>query len=172
MKSPVSYLTDEAYSKLPAVERALHQARSQVGQEEKPRGSNWGGMVTEYIKSTGLNVACFWCAAYVTWCLKQAQYSGKLPKHRASTYYWYVFGKENNILHKTPQRNDLFVWNGANGGHIGWVIRVNGNRFWTLEGNSNNDGSRNGYKVVEHERTIESLKKYPRWGFIRLGELK
>lgn len=169
LKSPVKYLSDEAYTRLPVWERALHQARSQVGVEEVPRGSNWGPQVSEYLKATGLNSPAYWCAAFVTWCYKQSKSIYILPKNKASTYYWFVFAKQSNILFKTPERGDLFVWNNDNGGHIGFVMEVKGDRFRTIEGNSNTDGSRNGYEVVERWRSVDELVRHKRWGFIRMG---
>ena len=172
LKSPVSYLSDTEYAKLDPIERALHQARSQLGVEEVPRGSNWGPKVREYINAGGFDKPVFWCGCFVIWGLLKAAYKRKLPKNKASTFYWYLFAKENNILFKTPKRGDIFVWNNDGGGHMGWVVAVDGNRFRTFEGNSNSDGSRNGYAVVERWRTIDELNNNKRWGFVRLKDLK
>lgn len=67
------------------------------------------------------------------------------------------------------RRGDLFVWNGKNGGHIGFVTAVRPNGlFTTIEGNTNAAGSRDGDGVYDRVRSLGLLQKYPRHGFIRL----
>ena len=41
-------------------------------------------------------------------------------------------------------------------GHTGIIERIEGNTLYTIEGNSNNDGSRNGTTVVRHTRDINN----------------
>ena len=49
-----------------------------------------------------------------------------------------------------------FVLNYGHGaGHTGIVERVEGKLLHTIEGNSNNSGSREGYEVVRHQRSAE-----------------
>jgi CHAP domain len=65
-----------------------------------------------------------------------------------------------------PQVGDIFIMDfGGGHGHTGFVTKVYEGRIETLEGNSNADGSREGYEVCSkpNGRPISSIK-----GFIRL----
>lgn len=65
---------------------------------------------------------------------------------------------------KNPQAGYIFIIINRDGtGHTGFVLSVEGNTIITIEGNSNNDGSREGNEVVRNKRTIKSVT-----GFIRL----
>lgn len=54
---------------------------------------------------------------------------------------------------------------GGGKGHAGFVTAVKGNRIETIEGNSNDEGSREGHEVCRKPggRAISSIK-----GFIRI----
>lgn len=176
MKSPVKYLTESDYAALPIRERALHVARSLDFVRETK--SNDGYWVRLFLKLAGVGIPAPWCAAFVWYCLKKAGFEGKGPKFPASTYYWFVWARDSRRLiqpiHKNDakarvMRGDLFIWNGKNGGHIGFVLRVlpNGD-FQTLEGNTNTAGAREGIGVFERVRTLNELTRHKRWGLIRI----
>jgi hypothetical protein len=177
MKSPVPYLTDEKYSALPLPERALHVARSQVGEREVPKGSNFGGMVTAYLKASGWISPAAWCAAFAVWCIVQAGGKKSLlwTSGLASTWFLYDWAKRKGRLSTEPKRGDLFVWSTPKGGHTGFVVEVYRTRgvlhIRTIEGNTNDEGSREGYEVCERRRSITELQSYKRFGFINLGGL-
>lgn len=74
------------------------------------------------------------------------------------------WAQQKGIWYAVPQAGDLFCVNKGTGwGHIGIVIRVmdDTERFLTIEGNTNLDGSFNGNGVYERVRTVQSC------GFIR-----
>lgn len=174
MKSPVPYLTDQAYAALPVEVRALHVARSQDGVREAT-GRNDGEAVAKFLAAAGLRIRAPWCAAYVFWCLRKAGWKQKGPQHPASTWWWADWAKSSGRLIKDPRkvrRGMLFVWNRNGKGHIGFVLSEPDRlgRFRTLEGNTNAGGSRDGDGVYERVRTVAQLQKYPIWGFINVAE--
>lgn len=177
MKSPVKYLTDDAYSALPIQERTLHVARSQVGVQEVPKGSNWGKVVRTYLALAGWKSPAAWCAAFAAWCIVLAGGKKSLlwTAGLASTFRLYDWANKNGRLFHTPERGDLFVWSSAKGGHTGFVVEVYETRgvihIRTIEGNTNDEGSREGYEVCERRRSIREIQSYPRWGFVRLEGL-
>jgi hypothetical protein len=66
----------------------------------------------------------------------------------------------------TPQVGDIFIMDFGEGkGHTGFVADVVGDHIHTAEGNSNDDGEREGFEVCQKTggRKISSIK-----GFIRL----
>jgi len=174
MTSPVPFLTDQAYSALPFPERALMVAASLVGKEESPRGSNWGPFVESLLRRAGLNTPAPWCAAFVSWCLLEAGANNKaLWSHRAATYYLFDWGKKEKRDRAKPARGMIFVYNDAGGGHTGFITKVKafGLYLETIEGNTNDGGSREGYAVCRRTRSVASIKNHARWAFIDIGGL-
>jgi hypothetical protein len=120
---------------------------------EDPLSSNWGPRVSQYIKAAGFSGPCAWCMCFVMWCLIQASkgMGVKMPMPLSGScsgvYNW---AKANNKLVKTPEPGDIFLVRGGDTGyyHCGFVTSVNGDRFSSVEGNSNNNGSSDGIMVA------------------------
>lgn len=53
-------------------DKALQIAITQIGNEEIPRGSNWGEHVQKYLHSVGIDFPASWCMSFVYWCFKEA----------------------------------------------------------------------------------------------------
>lgn len=143
----------------------LEVAHSQLGVEEIPRGSNSGPQVDAYLKSVGLGKGYAWCMSFVYWCTKEACLkagaTNLLKKTGGVLAQW---NAKPELRVSTPQPGDIFIMDHGKGtGHTGFVSKVfpNGN-IETIEGNTNDDGSREGYEVCRRIRTIKSCK-----GFLR-----
>lgn len=157
---------------------ALGIAVSQLGVMESPIGSNRGPQVDQYLRSVGLGGGFFWCMAFVHWCFEQAA-SGQgianpFPKTAGCAVAW------ARVRKTAPQRTVtaaaaladptivrpgfVFILDfGGGAGHTGFVKQSLGGPLRTVEGNSNNDGSRNGVGVFELNRrkiTDKSLKGF------------
>lgn len=155
-------------------ETALMAARSQIGvREESP---NWGVDVKTYLEAAGIRIPAPWCAAFVNWVAEiAAQLLGVVSpleeiKHQALAHAYYEWAKKNGYLVKPEEvlPGDLFVlWFPSLGryGHIGFVDRIDLARksYWTIEGNSNSNGSREGVEVCQNERWIGSRVQFIRW---------
>jgi len=177
MKRPhyVLTLTDEAWNACGIAERALHVARSQDAVQEFPRGANIGPVVSVYLKLAGILGPAPWCAAFVYWCLIQAGAAkADLPRNPASTLSWLNWALKKGKVTKIPSRGGLFVWNKNGKGHIGFVRAVDlaHKSVSTLEGNSNSNGSREGYMVAENTRSIATVTGMVNGGFIDLRWLQ
>lgn len=79
-----------------------------------------------------------WCAAFVSWCLMKAfglKKAKKLLKHWPYVYcptLGTLFTKNAN-----PKVGDIVIFqHGGEFTHTGFVIKVSGDRFWTIEGNT------------------------------------
>lgn len=121
---------------------------SQVGVMEIPAGSNYGGRVTEYLNSAGINFPSPWCAAFVHWgCLQIG-----LPGYGAWTPSWYKPQLEISV----PRRDAwglVYYQRLQRFGHIFVVTKVFDNgMIETIEGNTNTDGSREGTGVFRRFR--------------------
>lgn len=148
--------------------------------EEKPRGSNWGPEVAEVLKSVGITVPAPWCAAWVYYvysktCAKHILQL-KLPKTgHANTMFNLSAKFQITKAHydvKTPRRGDIFILllNPKTGaGHTGIVTAYDAKTrtYTTIEANTNDGGSREGYGVFERTRKLDAPELR---GFIRIFE--
>lgn len=175
-ESPVHWLSDCQYERLPIAHRALAWADSQVGIKES--GRNRGKQVSLYQEVAGLGGGGYpWCACFVYWCLIQAGCRAvSLPNRgrAAAVWRWRQWAQWENRLKSKPQRGDLFFWLDSDyQGHIGFclskpilgIIR-------TIEGNTSTAGSREGDGVHKRYRSLASLKRKYKHGFISLNHLE
>lgn len=139
---------------------ALKVAATQVGQTEKPLGSNWGKPVQDYLKSVGITFPASWCAAFVYWCFGQVG-SNPLVKTGGVLNHWNQ-AKANRVTDPAP--GDIFIMDHGKGlGHTGFVERADASYIYTVEGNSNDTGSREGIAVVRNRRKRSTIKGYLRY---------
>ena len=143
---------------------ALQIAAGQLGQSEKPIGSNSGPMVNEYLHAVGLNPGYAWCQAFVYWCYevaaKKLNLVNPLVKTGSVHDCWDKSTNSNTVkkLSKAdalvqpdlvkPGNQFILSFNGQSG-HTGIVERTEGNVIHTIT-----NGSREGYEVVRHQRTL------------------
>jgi peptidoglycan hydrolase-like protein with peptidoglycan-binding domain len=155
---------------------ALEFALAEVGTREQPRGSNRGPRVDEYIRAVGLDPADAhpWCAAFLYWCFEQAaQRAGRanpVPKSASVLEQWKRSTKTapvvriataDAVLNPALVRpGTVFVMDFGGGvGHTGLVINTAAGRLSTVEGNTNDGGSREGIGVFRREgRKIASIQ--------------
>jgi hypothetical protein len=136
-------------------ETALRIARGYVGQHEQPLGSNRGPFVDECNRIAGVPAGSFWCMAFVYRCVTEAVTElglSAIPMPRtASCSALYRWARDNGRLVSRPEPGDIFLCIGGELGHYhtGFVVKLLANeRFSTVEGNSNDDGSANGIEVA------------------------
>lgn len=176
-----SWLTEEAWQKMPAWERALHLASSMERKKVREEaGANRGYWVDRFLAVVGLGPGYAWCAAFVSWCLVQGGVDRKkLPKGAAAVRNWSAWadatGRYRN-LEEGPIRGDLMFWVDRSGlGHIGFVVDVSAwasqGLVTTIEGNTNAAGGREGDGVHRRTRTKHELSHRHRSGFISLRDL-
>jgi hypothetical protein len=155
------------------LEAVLQIAQTEVGTLEVPVGSNWGPKVEAYLRSSGVTFPAAWCAAFVYWCFNEAATAAgtanPVYKTAGVMMHWNkTTGKK--ILAKDATENPLlikpghiFIMSFGGGlGHTGLVKAVNGGFITVIEGNTNNNGSREGIGVFERTRKVSSINK----GFI------
>ncbi|WP_199118708.1 CHAP domain-containing protein [Pedobacter sp. ASV28] len=146
----------------------IKTAQSQIGVQEFPKGSNSGKQVEIYLNSVGLGKGYAWCMAFIYWCVLQTynKTGAKTPLKRTGGVrdQWIAC---KSLAVKTPQDGDIFIIVYPNGtGHAGFVEKVLPNGFiQTIEGNTNSDGSREGYAVCRRTRKTTTITD-----FIRLNE--
>ena len=150
-------------------DRLLNIARSQIGNEEIPHGSNWGKHVQKYLAAVGITFPASWCMAMIYWCAneaaKESGTTNPLIKTGGVLRQWNEIGKDYKS--KTPQRGSIFIMDFGKGlGHTGIVEKVNTDgTMATIEGNATTlSGSREGVEVCRKTRNISACK-----GFININ---
>jgi hypothetical protein len=142
--------------------KALDVAKTQLGQQEKPLGSNWGEPVKTYLHSVGIDFPASWCAAFIYWCFNQVTDKNPLVKTGGVLRHWNEADKKFRIAE--PQPGDIFIMDFGKGlGHTGIVEKVDENFIYTIEGNSNDSGSREGIEVTRKQRPRKKIKGYLRY---------
>lgn len=134
----------------------------ELGKEEIPRGSNWGEHVQKYLHSVGIDFPASWCMSFCYWCVQQSGIKNNLIKTGGVLRQW----NEVNPIYKSssPRVGDIFIMDHGGGlGHCGFVESIEGELIHTIEGNTNDTGSREGYEVCRRYRKISACK-----GFIHL----
>lgn len=142
-------------------EKALKIAIGQLGQKENPLGSNWGVPVKNYLASVGIGFPASWCMAFVYWCFDQVIKPNPLVKTGGVLAAWNA-AKSNRVT--DPQPGDIFIMDFGKGlGHTGIVEKVDATFIYTVEGNSNDSGSREGIEVTRKQRPRVKIKGYLRY---------
>jgi hypothetical protein len=113
-----------------------------------------------------------WCAAFVSFCVQKLLnyspfFTTTIPPREASvSRFLNNWAKNNNCLIFsgnstlfTPQKGDIVVFTFS---HIGIVESVNGRMITTIEGNTNDAGSREGSVVARKIRVNSIIKSYIR----------
>jgi hypothetical protein len=162
-------IKEKVIPQMTLAQRALKIAISQLGNSEIPKNSNWGKHVEKYLKSVGINFPAFWCMAFVYWSFdeaaKEMKIKNPLPKTAGVLDMWNRCPKKWRVKGQ-PQKGDIGIMDYGKGkGHTFIVESSTDKIVQTVEGNSNDEGSRNGYEVCRNPggRTIKSCI-----GFIRV----
>lgn len=148
-------------------QKALEVAITQLGEQEKPLGSNWGVPVQDYLKSVGVGFPASWCMAFLYWCFKKAAADtgvvNPLIKTGGVLAAWNKADKKYRVVGE-PQPGDIFIMDFGHGlGHTGIVERVEKDVVHTIDGNSNDSGSREGVEVVRKIRKRSKMVGYLRY---------
>lgn len=147
-------------------QKSLALAATQIGVKEDPIGSNWGSRVSDYLKCAGYTSPEPWCMSFVYWCVAHTCQTENVANALPRTGGVHDMWNRCPSLRVTgaPLAGDIgILFESETAGHAFLVESVAGDIVHTIEGNSNTDGSREGYEVVRHQRPISHIH-----GFLRL----
>jgi peptidoglycan hydrolase-like protein with peptidoglycan-binding domain len=168
----------------PLLKAALERATGEIGVLEAPPGSNRGPRVDTYLKAVGLDPGTgsfAWCAAFVYFCFNEASQRGgrrnPLVKTAGVLEHWNKAEQRGARRIKAADAmarpelikpGQIFVMDfGKGAGHTGVVRGLRDGKLITIEGNTNDGGSREGIGVFERTgRTLGSINK----GFLDYSE--
>lgn len=74
-----------------------------------------------------------WCGSFVAMCMSKAGY--KLPSYPERSLSWLNFGKNGDV----PKVGSIAVKTRSGGGHVGFVVSVDGDYVYILGGNQNDE---------------------------------
>ena len=153
-------------------ECVVYIAKSQLGVTENP--SNWGRDVSAYLRSVGIRFPAAWCGAYVYWCYMMHSCDidfrslklGYVPNwSRGEMLQYVVWDKrtsETKIQDFEFKPGDLctiYFNNLKREAHIFMVVEKSNGQLITIEGNTNDGGSRDGTGVFLRQRSLSSVYK-------------
>lgn len=142
-----TYFPESEETGMNAIDKLIQIAKNEVGYLEKASNSQldsktanagennytkyWRDIKPDYQGQP-------WCAAFVSWCMMKAfglDTAKKLLKHWP--YVYCLTMADLFTLNSNPKAGDIVIFK-HNGEftHTGIVIKVSGNRFWTVEGNT------------------------------------
>lgn len=137
------------------------EAGNQLGVREAT-GKNDGPAVETYLASVGLGKGYSWCMAFVYWCAKQAALKlGVVNPLKQTGGVLDEWQSGRGIHSATPIPGSIFIMDfGGGEGHTGIVTGVFEDQgiIHTIEGNTNDNGSREGIGVFRKTRQINDPK--------------
>lgn len=158
----------EKKSYTPLVSCIYTTAANELGVTESG-GNNKGKRVGEYLKVTGLPEGYAWCAAYVSWVLKQCDVKVKYSAraHDMATYN-IIYKKLNGDKFPTNTDSSIYVfgihtYSQKTYNHTGFIPDIRKAAVYTNEGNTNSKGSSDGDKVeiiIRPIATIDVISNY------------
>lgn len=139
---------------------------SQIGVREAT-GNNDGKEVKMYLNSVGLDEGYPWCAAFVSWCHLELIIPSPVSAWSPS---W--FGQ--NVIYKKDWRKPqftakpgmvfgLYYASKKRVAHVGFIDYEDKNNYYTVEGNTNKAGSREGdgvYRKIRPKNTVYIVADY------------
>lgn len=159
-------------------------AQKYIGIKEDPMGSNCGPMIDRWNTSVNAPLGSYWCASFVSGVALEWEYKSGLDWplcFSADCDVWLAVAKKHGVLHTTPMAGDLVILvktlnNGRQDAfHIGIVEGLDEEGVWkSIEGNSNSNGSRNGYEVAHRplygSRNKNAVRFIRPWSMIQAGQ--
>ena len=144
------------------IDLLITNAASQLGLKEQK--GNKGPNVAKYLQVGGLGEGYAWCAGFVCWCVEQVnRQTGLKSKLKYSAGVLAMYNQNKPLQVTEPQRGDIFIMAFKNGtGHTGIITGIQGDTIHTIEGNTNDEGAREGDGVYTRKR----FKKYMH-GYLR-----
>lgn len=148
----------KGYAEHGADQRVVAAAQREIGTREGDV-PNAGKKVSEYLRYTGIRRPEKWCAAWVSYVFGQAGYAE--PKTAWSPA---LFPAARSVKEARPAMV-LGIYYPAlkRIGHCGIVEAVRNDWVYSIEGNTNVEGSREGDGVYRRVRHVRSIHRFADW---------
>lgn len=152
--------------------QTVEVAKRYLGVEEQPRGANRGPHINDFLAHVGLPPGNPWCTAFTSFCIHKAAaeigvqtdfpktgWTPALPPYARKKGALITRAEIDAGVKPKPGWVALFYYpNLHRVAHSGIVERLLPvGLVVTIEGNTNNEGSREGYKVCRRIRRLKSI---------------
>ena len=137
-------------------------AKSYIGKNEVPGNMGFTDKVFEKkMIDVGFVKSWAWCALFLELCVKEGNpdfyklHEKLFSASATSTYKNFDIAKKTKQL---PSVGDGVIWRFGNGwqGHAGIVISITDDGFYSIEGNTNAAGGREGIEVARKKRLLKT----------------
>ena len=140
---------------------------SEIGIREHG-GFNRGQRVEEYLKAANLKGGAAWCAAFVTWTFKECNVKAVVSGYSPNWFQSNIIYKRDDNINRNykPQPGDVFglyFESKKRIAHVGFIDGKQGDYYITVEGNTNEAGSREGDGVYRKRRHVKTIYAISRW---------
>jgi hypothetical protein len=151
---------------LTLAEATVAYAKSQVGVQEHPKGSNRGPEVERYLAYVNLPAGKAWCAAFVSYCTGTSAADLSLDSTlKSSGGALALYFKNPDLAIDEPTDNCIGIIDHGGGlGHAFFIETTDGTNCHTIEGNTDPEGGREGYMVAERDRATTDITHFLRIG--------
>lgn len=147
------------------IDEIVQEAKSYLGQQEiQPNLGFKDPAFAAKMNAVGFYRSASWCGFFVMVVLfgvyvdapTMLAYLKRYCSPSTHTMWANFRASKEVITGQVPKLGAVAIWQEGDGtnGHTGIVVAVNGNEFTCAEGNSNSDGSRNGYEVAENTHIV------------------
>jgi len=144
--------------------REIYQ--SQLGVREAT-GHNDGRDVAMYLRSTGIKFPAAWCSAFVRWVFDSAHVKTTITAWSPTAENKRDIIYKNGTFAREPLPGDIFCLYFSSLGRIGhtgfYDGRLNDRVYKTIEGNTNDAGSREGDGVYIKYRSFRATYSISNW---------
>jgi len=141
---------------------AIEIATSQIGYREQRKDGDYNNNQKYSDQLPGFEWSDYqaWCATFVQWCLYQVGVDVVTGARSAGCYNSAAAYKKGGRFTEYPGKG-FQVFYGPNGGtHTGIVVDYDDAWIYTVEGNTNDDGSAEGNGVYSRKRVRKSSYVY------------
>lgn len=135
--------------------------------QEHPKGSNRGPDVDYFNMEAGAPPGSAWCLSFAYHCISHAAEHEGVPvpiERTASCAELYRWAVDHGRTTREPQPGDIgLLRGGPHGHHHAVIVRavLQGGLIQSIEGNTDTDGSPEGYEVarrIRHEAGIDFVR--------------
>jgi hypothetical protein len=137
--------------------KVIEAARKEIGVAEVTENS--APRIGQYAVYVGFKTPVPWCAAWVSFCFGEAGFA------RPRTAWSPALFPVNRLARDALPGRVFGIYFKSLGriGHCGIIERVSGQFVYTIEGNTNVAGSREGDRVMRRVRHKRTICKYSDW---------
>lgn len=140
---------------------------SQVNVSEQPAGSNWGPEIKMYLASVNVHSPAPWCAAFVHWCLVQANVPNTITAYSPTAHNSKNLVYFKGTFYQEPRAADVGTLYFPSLRRIAHTFffdgKLNKSIYRSVEGNTNSNGSREGTAVLIKYRSFKATYSISRW---------